>query len=83
MVIGVVLATLEVLLHPSPVIKAALLPNGGYLQEPAPTDRHGARFRGPAGLRARGQPRRERPAGHLDRVWPDTGPAVKSLDGME
>jgi hypothetical protein len=22
-----------------------------------------------------GQPKRERPAGHLDRVWPDTGPA--------
>ncbi len=21
-----------------------------------------------------GQPTRERPAGHLDRVWPDTGP---------
>src|SRR4051812_27151344 len=28
---------------------------------------------------ASGQPQREPPARHLDRVWPDAGPAEKSL----
>jgi hypothetical protein len=30
-------------------------------------------------LRQRGQPRGEPSVGHLDRVWPDTDPAGKSL----